>query len=108
MDLLWHLKLHALDIQLYDDGEIDVTDCYGNSSIITQEQVRSLYETLDKYYKEKEHREYIESLKGTSKICPVCECTEMIPLHSDDKKKCSNCGLEIDWDLSADQKRTFE
>lgn len=42
--------------------------------------------------------------RGT-KVCVMCGC-DMIPMHSEDKKMCSNgaCGHEIEWKLEEGQK----
>ena len=43
----------------------------------------------------------------STKSCPVCECTELVLLHGENKKICTGCGHEIDWPLDEGQKSVF-
>jgi hypothetical protein len=56
----------------------------------------------------KEAEKFLARFRST-KTCIKCQ-SEMIPLHSEDKKICSNgaCGHEVEWKLEAGQQYQYK
>jgi NADH pyrophosphatase NudC (nudix superfamily) len=56
----------------------------------------------------KEAEKFLLRHRGT-KVCIKCGC-DMIPMHSEDKKLCSNgaCGHEVEWKLSEGQQYQYK
>lgn len=41
---------------------------------------------------------------GTTKVCPGCLNTDLLELRTMNKKVCTDCGTEIEWNLEKGQK----